>query len=139
MFVRSAPQWRPLLAVMSSKEQNARISVSLHNSDPEKADFDQDLNRLREKCQKQIIREYDSPTTKVSALDILEWANPYEILLMAVGAVLAIGSGYSAQHTYVLKSRGGASANYCYYWRSNQCFWWICNSEPFERRCNHFT
>jgi len=62
-------------------------------SDAEKADFDEHLAHLPETYKEEILRQYDIPQIKSTMLDVLRWATPFEVALMALGGIMAIVAG----------------------------------------------
>lgn len=67
---------------MSSQREKS-VPTEEHPNTPEveKTSTDEALNRLPERFKEQTVREHDLPTTKVTVLDILRWATPFEITL----------------------------------------------------------
>jgi len=71
-------------------------------------------NNLFEKHKEEIIRQYEVPNTKFTAVDILRWATPLEALLMTFGVLLAIVWGFTALQDSSERRRCNAFDDNCH-------------------------
>ena len=87
---------------------------------------------LPEKYREEILRQYELPEVKATFLDILRWAKPFEVVLMVVGILLAIASGFPLITFLTLRGRFAVDHNH--HGKPSKRVWRICNSGCIEPR-----
>jgi ATP-binding cassette, subfamily B (MDR/TAP), member 1 len=86
---------------MSEIEKGSRVPtadappVDTSESDSNNDDFEQRLAGLPERYRDEILRQYDIPQTEVSLLAVLRHATWFEKVLMIVGSIMSVATGFS--------------------------------------------